>query len=201
MRTERDLLPAIDAVLRGIEFVSDGLLCEALADRQSDLRHEILFCGDEETLLHGLTQFIAGALSAGNAAIVWATESHREAIVWRLRVQGVDVDAAFRQGIYIGSDVSERADRMQLLQVIRRLSEAASKAGQKHPRVAICGERAGRLWAEGRVDEALRLERLWNELAKSHDLDILCSYPLPCGPEDDGALQSISAEHTAANVP
>lgn len=198
MRAESDLLPAIDAVLSGMEFVSDGLLCEAAADKPADLRHEILFCGNEETLLNGLTQFIASALRAGNAAIVWATESHRETIVQRLRVQDVDVDAAFRQGTYVGSDVSEKADRIQLLQVIRRLSEAASQAGKKHPRVAVCGERAGRLWADGKVDEALRLERLWNELAKGQNIDILCSYPLPRGPED---LKSISAEHTAINVP
>jgi DNA-binding NarL/FixJ family response regulator len=201
MRTECDLLPAIDAVLRGMEFVSDGLLSEAVTDKPAHQRHEILFCGDEEALLHGLTQFIAAALSAGNAAIVWATESHREIIAQRLRVQGVDLDAAFRQQTYVASDVSEKADHTRLLQVLRRLSEAASQAGKRHPRVAVCGERAGRLWAEGKVDEALRLERLCNELARSQSMDILCAYPLPVGPEDDAELKGISAEHTAVQVP
>jgi hypothetical protein len=46
---------------------------------------------------------------------------------------------------------------------------------------------------------AIRPEQLCNELAKSHDLNILCPYPMPHGHEDDHALKSICAEHTTAN--
>jgi hypothetical protein len=57
------------------------------------------------------------------------------------------------------------------------LSEAASKAGKKDPHVAVSGERAGRLWAEGQTDKAIRVEQFFNELAQSHNIDILCPYP------------------------
>jgi len=59
------------------------------------------------------------------------------------------------------------------------------KAGKEHPRVAFCGERAGRLWPEGKADEAIRLEQFCGELVRSHDVDVLCAYPLPHNREDD----------------
>ena len=66
-----------------------------------------------------------------------------------------------------------------------------------HPRVAFCGERAGRLWAAGRTAEAVQLEQLCGELAQ--DVDILCAYPVPYA-NDDQALTRICAEHTAVST-
>ena len=197
-RAQTDLLPAIDAVLGGKRFVSKGLEFSEGADPPAPHRHEILFCSDEAVLLDSLTQFIAAALSAGNAAIVWATESHRDSLLQRLHALGVDIDAAIQRGTYVSSDTEETPDPVRMLEAIRGLSEAAAQAGKEHPRVAVCGERAGRLWAEGKTDVAIRLEQLCNELARSHDIDILCSYPMP-HQEDEDALKSICAEHTTAN--
>ena len=65
--------------------------------------HQILFCADDAALLAGLTRFIAAALDEGNPAIVWATESHRDALIQRLRTRGVEIDAAIQRGTYIAS--------------------------------------------------------------------------------------------------
>jgi hypothetical protein len=74
--------------------------------------------------------------------------------------------------------------------------EAAAKAGNAHPRVALCGERAGRLWAAGRTAEAAQLEHMCSALAD--DVDILCAYPVPYT-EADHALSQVCAEHTAVS--
>jgi CheY-like chemotaxis protein len=198
-RAQSDLLPAIEAVLGGKRFVSKGLEFGDAIDAQAFHRHEILLCSDEAVLLDSLTQFIAAALSAGNAAIVWATESHRGSLLQRLHALGVDIDAAIQRGTYVSSDTAETPDPVRMLETIRGLSQAAAKAGQEYPRVAVCGERAGRLWAEGKTDRAIRLEQILNELAKNTDIDILCPYPMPQGHEDDHAFQSICAEHTTVN--
>jgi len=194
-RSQTDLLPAIDAVLRGKQFVGSGL--EFGTDAHHPHRHEILFCSDDAALLDGLTRFIAAALKAGNAAIVWATESHRASLLQSLRAQGVDMDTAIRRGTYISSDVAEPPDPTLMVEALRNLSAAASKAGKRHPQVAVCGERAGRMWAEGKTDEATRLEQLLNELAKHRDVDILCVYPMPQG--QDYTLKTICAGHSAVS--
>ena len=100
-----------------------------------------------------------------------------------------------QRGTYIASDVAETEDRVRILVTLRGLSEAASKGGTKHPRVAACGERAGRLWAEGKTDAAIVFDQLFNELAKHHEMDILCVYPLPDAEDDKSAFSSLCAEH------
>ena len=195
-----DLLPAFNAVLSGRRFVSSNLEPnQAIAVRAP--RHEILFCSDDTAILDGLTRFVAAALKGGNAGIVWATDSHRSNLLQNLRLHGVDVDAAIRQGTYIAADVSEPPDAARIVASINTLKEAAAKTGNTHPRVAVCGERAGLLWAEGKTDSAIRLEQSLNQLAKSHEIDILCTYPSPAAQhqQDDDAVRAVCAEHSAVS--
>ena len=199
-RAKTDLLPAIDAVLAGKRFVSSSLDFSEGTDSKAPCRHEILFCSDDDVLLDALADFIAAALNSGSAAIVWATESHRDSLVQRLSERWVDVETAIQRGTYVVSDAAEILDPVGILKTINGLSEAASRQGTEHPRVAVCGERAGRLWAEGKPDLAMQIEQFCNELARSrHDVDILCPYPLRVGKEDDQGLKSICAEHTLVN--
>ena len=201
-RLQSDLLPAIEGVLRGERFVSKGL--ESIEDENAEAqhRHEILLCHDDAAILGSFTHFIATALNAGNAAIVLATESHRYSLLQNLRAQSVQIDAAIQQGTYISLDANEPTDPVEFLEAIRGLrdaAEAAAMTGNKHPRVAFCGERAGRLWAEGKTEEAIQLEQLCDDLAKEHEVDILCVYPLLKGQDAVPALDSIFAQHSAAS--
>jgi DNA-binding NarL/FixJ family response regulator len=191
-----DLLPAIDAVLGGRRFVSSNVALTELTDAPAPRRHEILFCSDDAAVVDGFTRFIAAALNVADAAIVLVTESHRTHLLQELRTQGVDIDGAFERGTCLVFDADVTPDPVRFLEAINGVREAAAKAGKAHPRVAFCGERAGRLWAAGRTAEAVQLEQLCSELA--HDVDILCAYPVP-HTEDDQMLTRICAEHTAVS--
>ena len=48
--------------------------------------------------------------------------------------------------------------------------EARKGANGEHSRVAVCGECAPILWAQGKADAAIRLEELWNEIPKTYNL-------------------------------
>jgi DNA-binding NarL/FixJ family response regulator len=192
-----DLLPAIDAVLDGQRFVSSSLAFTEPADAHAPRRHEILFCSDDAAVVDGFTRFVAGALNAADAAIALVTESHRTRLLQELRTQGVDIDGAIERGSYLSFDADVAPDAVGFPLAIDRAREAAAKAGKAHPRVAFCGERAGRLWAAGRTAEAVQLEQLCSELAQ--DVDILCAYPVPYT-KDDQALTRICAEHTAVSA-
>ena len=192
-----DLLPAIDTVLAGQRFVSRSLAFTDPTEAPAPRRHEILFCPDDAALVDSFTRCIAAALNAGDAGIVLVTESHRTHLLQELRTQGVDIDGALARGTCLSFDADVAPDPVRFLEAINRVRAAAATAGKAHPRVAFCGERAGRLWAAGRTAEAVQLERFCGELA--HDVDILCAYPLPY-PSDDQALTRISAEHTAVSA-
>jgi CheY-like chemotaxis protein len=174
MSAATDLLSAIDAVLAGQRFVSRSLAFTEPTDVPAPRRHEILFCPDDAAIVDGFTRCIAAALKAADAAIVLVTESHRAQILQEVRAQGVDIDAAIERGTCLSFDADVAPDPVRFLEAIDGVRAAAAKAGKVHPRVAFCGERAGRLWAAGRTAEAVQLEQLCGELA--HDVDILCAF-------------------------
>ena len=195
-RAGSDLLPAIDAALEGRRFVSSGLQIGGAMDAQTQFRHQILFYADDSVLLDGLARFIASALDAGNPVIAWVDGSHQHSLRGRLREGRVDIDGAIQRGLFMSSDTAETPDPRRFLEVIKGLRETASRTGKKHPRVALCGDLASRLWAEGKTDEAIRLEQQSSELARTHDMDILCAYPLDYG-QRNGAFTKIRVEHGA----
>lgn len=151
-------------------------------------RHEVCFYSDEQRFLDELTRFIGAALKADSAIIVVATESHREALLPRLQAHGVDIAAAIEHGSYISLDAAETLstfmvnglpDPARFFKVTGDLILEASKAGPgRNARVAACGACAPVLWAQGNADGALRLEHLWDAVAKIYDVDVLCGYAL-----------------------
>jgi CheY-like chemotaxis protein len=211
-RAQSDVLPAIDAALRGIRFISSTLKGYKSADATGAkvLRcHEVQFYSDDAVFLDSFTHFIAAALEAGDVAIVVATESHRGSLVERLKAQGLNMDAAIRQGTYIPLDVTktlstfmvgDMPDPDRFFEVVGDLIRTAAKAGKSlHPRIAACGECAPLLWAEGKADAAIRVEQLWDQISTTYEVDILCGYALSSfhGEEDEQVFQSICAEHSA----
>ena len=208
LRVIGDLLPAIDAVLRGEQFVSSGLEISGGTDDYPH-RHEVQFYSDDSVFLDSFAYFIAAALKSGRAAIAAITESHRSGLVSRLKAQGLDVDAATRRGTFIQLDVAETLstfmvngmpDATRFFEVVGSLINAAAKAArQEHYGVVACGECSPTLWAEGKADAAIRVEHLFDRIGKAFGLDILCGYALSSfhGEEDEHVFQSICAEHSA----
>ncbi len=214
MDVRRDFLPAIEAGLRGKQFVSSSLKGHEFTDTSVEKaahRHEVQFYSDDALLLDTFAHFIAVALKSGRAAIVVITESHRDGLVSRLKMQGLDVDALTQQGTYIQLDVNktfssfmanDMPDSTRFSQVVGGLIAAAAKAvRQQHHGVVVCGEGTSVLWAEGKADAAIRVEQLWNEVGKTFDLDILCGYALSSfhGDKDERVFESICAEHSAVH--
>ena len=95
--------------------------------------------------------------------------------------------------------VNDLPNPVRFLKIAGDLVAAAAKAATgERPRVAACGECAPILWAQGRADAAIQLEHLWDEIAKTCDVDILCGYTLKsfqCEQESH-IYQKICAEHS-----
>jgi DNA-binding NarL/FixJ family response regulator len=219
----RELLAAVEAVCQGRRFVSKGLSGDAFGDlfpqevlpslirgkMETTHRHEVQYCSDEAAFLLGFTCFIETALKAGNPVIVIATESHRKSVLERLLARGVDGAAAMEQGFYLSLDVDEALstfmvndlpDPVRFLKIFGDLvSSVAKMATGEHSRVAACGELGPTLWAQGKVDAAVQLEHLTNEIAKTCNVDILCSYVLASfqREQESHIYERISAEHSA----
>ncbi|MGC1646740.1 MAG: response regulator [Candidatus Sulfotelmatobacter sp.] len=195
-----ELLAAVEAVRQGRQFVSAGL--------SFPRNHEVQFNSDDESFLVGFTRFIEAALKAGSAVIVVATESHRSSLFQRLQARGLNIGTAIEQGSYIPLDVADTLstfmandlpDPIRFLKVAGDLVAAAAKAAKgERPRVAACGECAPILWAQGKAEAAIRLEHLWDEIALTCDVDILCGYVLERfqREQESHTYERICAEHS-----
>ena len=195
------LLSGIQAVLAGNRFISNDVGFNQGTDPQH--RHAVHFYSDDTAFLKSTTRFITDSLAVADAVIVLATKSHREGLVQNLRAAGCDIDGATQQGKYISMDAAEMLSAIMVNGVpaparfaegLSSLLDSVAKAvNTAHPRVAIFGECVGLLCAEDKADAALSLEKIGNTLSEIYNVDILCAYPFP----QNGALQSICAEHTA----
>jgi CheY-like chemotaxis protein len=207
-----ELLPTVKAVLRGERFVSSSLKGHKLTSSPvaNALRyHEVLFYSDDAAFLESFTRCIAAALRAGNAAIVNVTKSHLDSLIHRLKAEGVDIDRAIQRGTFVALDASETfsatmvnglPDPVRFLSFTNGFIEAVAETTKvEHPRIVLCGEGVGLLWVEGKKDAAFRVEQLCNVLAETHDVDVLCAYPLSSfrGDEDRREFHSVCREHSS----
>jgi CheY-like chemotaxis protein len=173
--------------------------------------HEAHFYSNDSLFQDGFTRFLGAALKAGNVAVFVGTAFHRITLLDRLHAESPETRAAIRQGRYLGFNaaeflsnfmVSDMPDTGGFLKVVGDLVMTARK-GEKgeHLRVAACGECAHTLWAKGKADAAIRLEELWNQIARIYDVDILCGYSLEslrCE-EDSYTFRRICEEHSAVH--
>jgi DNA-binding NarL/FixJ family response regulator len=208
-RMNRDVLPVFDAIIRGGGFVSGGLERVARGDSLASHAHDVLFCSSDAVLVAAFSRFIAGVLSEGNVVIALLTEAHDISLTRRLQASP-DFASAIGEGRYITVNINELLakvmvngwpDPTRFLDTTEELViEAARRATGRHPRVAAVGECSSTVWAHGYLAAAIQLEHLWDEMAKSHQIDILCAYPLTAREENVQAVRTLCAEHTAVEI-
>ena len=171
--------------------------------------HTVQFYGDDGALLHELKSHIGKALTRGSSAIIIATSGHIDGLAHKLKGQGIDLDKAKAEGRYIALEASEvlskfmvdgLPDRALFSNTIGQVIAQASGASlDENRRVVAFGEMVALLWAEGKCDAAIQLEKLWNELAKTYFFSLHCAYPMQgfSRQEMDDSLMKICAEHSS----
>ena len=148
--------------------------------------HVVQFYDDEAFPLDAIGRFVGPALGAGEACLIIATAPHHAKIAEQLAARGFDLPALSEQGRYVALDAAETLSRFMVdgwpdekrfVEVVGATVARAVAAGQV-PHVHAFGEMVALLCAEGRPEAAIRLEELWNDLAKTLSFSLLCAYPL-----------------------
>ena len=152
--------------------------------QMADTEHFVQFYEADGFLLNSLSGFIGTAISAGDGAIVIATESHRAGLEELIKANGLDVASAKAHGQYLSLDAAETLSQFMI--------DGMPEPGRFHtviggviasvtdgrPRVKAFGEMVALLWAEGNHAAAIQLEQLWNDLQKAHSFSLFCAYPM-----------------------
>jgi signal transduction histidine kinase/ActR/RegA family two-component response regulator len=157
-----------------------------LAQAGADHDHVVQFYEDESFLHGAVATFLAAGLRARQPLLVIATPQHRKAFVERLASQGFDPETLERRGDLTLLDARETLSTFmnglkpddglfhsQVGGVLERI-----RRGRDGVTVRAYGEMVDVLWRDGNPEGAIRLERLWNELATAHEFSLLCGYAM-----------------------
>ncbi len=159
---------------------------EALQVRPAGCEHLVHFYETEGSLYDAVAHFSADGLSAGEPVIYIATPAHRSALLERLRRSGCRIESAVASGLLTLLDARQTLSRFSVggeldwdkfSSLVGGIIEERV-AGRSGLRVHLYGEMVDLLWRDGHKQAAIRLEEMWNDLAKVHLFSLLCSYRL-----------------------
>jgi len=223
--TASDLILAIIAAREGRQFVSSGLDGSIrLSDPPSplggkdtfftpldnrDSHHEVFFYPDDLSFAAGVSAFIERSLKAEKVVLAVIKESHRQGILKSVQENGVDTRSAINSGRLVFNDPvafqeafmpGGRVDPERMLQASSAMVESLMR---EHPgaRICACGECGSDLLAQGKVEAALQIERVWDQLSVGYHLDLFCGYIFTGlqRAEDLPGYREISAWHSHAS--
>jgi hypothetical protein len=186
--------------LRSPEFLSPY--------RPESASHFVQFYGEDSFLVRNVAYLTSKALEIGESSVLIATRSHLNAIEKRLTEEGVDSDGLRKSGRYVALDAAEtlarflvngEPDPLKFDHVVgATVRQAAERSGNGF--VFAFGEMVALLYADQRAQASVRLEQMWNSLARKHRFSLYCAYPLVNfeNNPDVNALLQICAEHALA---
>jgi hypothetical protein len=146
--------------------------------------HAVQFYKDAESLAATVARFLHEGISAGEPAIIVATNTHAAAVIAELSALGVDVHELRKTGelqvlearkLLSAFMVGGRPDALMFKSNVGDVIERLCAGRQPCP-IRVYGEMVDLLWQEGNSDGAIRLEILWNQLASAYEFSLLCGY-------------------------
>ena len=146
--------------------------------------HLVQFFENDGFLVESVARFIGEGLGGGDGALVIATRAHREALEERLEAQGIDLTGVQARGRYVALDALELLSKFIVNGMPdegRFLAEVGGLVGQMTAAfggLRAFGEMVALLLAQRNEKAAVRLEELWNDLAKAQPFSLFCAYPL-----------------------
>ena len=183
----------------------EGSAVPELAAHPRPHDHIVQFYASDAELFDQVGGHLREAIHSGAVTIVLASPAHARGFEARLAASGVDIDAAVAAGAYLVLDAREtlqrflidgRPDARLFDQVVGELVRAAAATGRP---VCAYGEMVSLLWDDGRVNAAIELEALWNDLGLRVPFSLFCSYPSAAVTRADQSelLSQICCSHTA----
>jgi signal transduction histidine kinase len=170
--------------------------------------HSVRFYEEDSSLLDSLTKLIGTALMAGDTAVVIATAAHRDGLAKRLKARGRDLEVTAKLGRYFALDAAETLSTFMVngtpdaalfnAYTGHFLSSLQSATQGVSSRLILFGEMVALLCSEGNFDAALKLERLWNNLARTHSFHLHCAYSMKDFDREghSQAFLNLCAEHS-----
>ncbi len=168
--------------------------------------HGVQVYADLDELAGSVAAYVSAGFEAGEPALVVATREHVGRFAEKLasagwderKIQGdkllvlADADAALTE-FMDGELPSATAFEAVLGGLLDRVAERFPRA-----RIRVFGEMVDLLVARGQTEAAVRVEQLWNGLARRRSFSLLCGYRMDVFDRatQTGLLPDVCAEHS-----
>lgn len=171
-------------------------------------RHFCQIHRDPQLLAATIGIFVESGLKRGESVLVVASGSQRAALVERIAAAGMDAAALQARGRLQLLDSrlllarfmrGGTPDPAEFRKTVGKLVESSVVPDRA---LRIYGEMVNDLWRAGNTAAAIRLEELWNELARHYRFSLYCGYHLDGLNEASyaGPLDEIGRTHTDIGV-
>jgi hypothetical protein len=146
---------------------------------------QLYLCRDEAFFGRAVALFAASGLKKQEGVILAATKAHRALLSPLLESHGIDIPAAEARGQLTIVDaettlprfmVNGMPDAADFKRIAAEVIGRVRRSG--YSRVRWWGEIVNLLWEEGNVQAFIRLEELFDEVGRSHEIAIFCSMVL-----------------------
>jgi hypothetical protein len=146
--------------------------------------HTVQFYESDQFLVDAVVRYLGAGLEAQHRLIVIATAEHRRAFLAGLPEQARN--RAIGSGELLVLDARETLSKFMigdipdpdLFRVTIGQVLARARNGHDHTRLRAYGEMVDVLWRDGNSRGAIRLEELWNDVAKEAEFSLLCAYTM-----------------------
>lgn len=168
-------------------------------------QHAVQFYGADSELADSVARYLGRGLAVGDPVLIVATAPHRDVFEAGLAALGCDVSAAKAQGRLLMLDTAETLaglltdDMLDPARFDATVGALLRKVATPGQTIRIYAEMVALLWDEGRVYDALELERLWNDMGARHPFSLLCGYSarLLHGQGDAAAVAEVCSLHSS----
>ena len=146
--------------------------------------HIVLLYQDQDFLSRAVCRFAGAGLANGEGIMLFPTLTHWNAFRPRLEAEGVDVHAAQERGQLTVVDADEilprlMRDAMPDPPAFRRAFGdvlGRARTGGSYQKVRAWGEMVNVLWERGDIAASMNLEDLFDQLNKTIDIAMFCSF-------------------------
>lgn len=148
-----------------------------------EVDHFVQFYQDDYQLLDSLLNYIGKGLRKGDGCIMIATKKHISLLDRKLEKYGFSLNSSSVRSLYYSFDAQEVLEQFMVNDMPNQkiFTKIMGKiignvSSNTRSNVRAFGEMVGLLWERGNISGAYELERLWNDLFKTHSYSLFCGY-------------------------
>jgi len=165
--------------------------------------HAVRFYDNEASLCRIVANFFREGLALGQPALLIATPEHANGIVAGLRARELNINQLLASGLLVIVNADEALASFMVGgapdcdEFLHTVTDALRRARGNRQGVTVraYGEMVDILWKQGHDEAAIRLEMLWNRLARNDRFSLMCGYAMG-NFYKDADVREVCRQHT-----